>query len=103
MDRRNDRTDERKKVRTWLSKRGQIELRRGSRAPRTRKTRSREPSEREKSRARPFENLKEGANGSVRAQKVRCEPQRKAQRVGMPEASIGIIVREIALPLLATF
>ena len=94
MDRRNDRTDERKKVRTWLSKRGQIELRRGSRALRTRQTRFREPSEREKSHARPFENSKEGANGSVRAQKVRCEPQRKAQRGGMNECSIGIIVRD---------
>ena len=98
MDRRNDRTDERKKVRTWLSKRGQIELRRGSRAPWTRQTRSREPSEREKSRARPFENLKEGANGSVGAQKVRCEPQRKAQRGGTYEGPIGIIVKDFSQP-----
>ena len=67
-------------------------------APRMRQNRSREPSERGKNRPRPFENLKESANGSVRAQKVRCEPQRKAQRVGMPEASIGIIVRDFFWP-----
>ena len=63
-------------------------------APRTRQNRSQEPSERGKSRPRPFENLKVGANGSVGAQKVRCEPQRKAQGGGMNECSIGIIVRD---------
>ena len=63
-------------------------------APRTRQNRSQEPSERGKSRPRPFENLKVGANGSVGAQKVQCEPQRMAQRGGMNECSIGIIVRD---------